>query len=66
MTDQELALANRHLAGDRLGLPIVAHLAARNGVGVRLDRSPVGGITAVVRLPAEVISAPSPAPARPR
>ena len=51
MTDQELAWANQRLAGvaatdpaglaasDRLGLPIVARLAARDGLGVRLDRA---------------------------
>jgi signal transduction histidine kinase len=78
MTDQELAWANRRLAGDpvadpaglpagdRLGLPIVAHLAAVHGIGVRLDRSPAGGVAAVVRLPAQLLPAPSPAPARPR
>ena len=50
MTDQELAWANRRLAGDiaadpaglvagdRLGLLVAARLAARNGFGVRLDR----------------------------
>ena len=77
MTDQELAWANRRLAGDpvadpagrpagdRLGLAIVAHLAARNRFGVRLERSPAGGLTATVRLPAELLSARAPAPARP-
>ena len=44
-------------AGDRLGLQIVARLAARNGFGVRLDRSPAGGVTAAVRLPAGLLSA---------
>jgi signal transduction histidine kinase len=55
MTDQELAWANRRLAGDiaadpaglaagdRLGLLVAARLAARNGFGVRLDRSPGPG-----------------------
>jgi hypothetical protein len=74
MTDQELAWANRRLAGgsaadpagraadDRLGLLVVA----RNGFGVRLDRSPAGGVIAAVRLPAELLSARTPAPARPR
>ena len=28
------------VAGDRLGLLVAARLAARNGFGVRLDRSP--------------------------
>jgi hypothetical protein len=53
------------VAGDRLGLLIVAHLAARNGFRVRLDRSPAGGVTAAVRLLAELLSARTPAPARP-
>jgi hypothetical protein len=55
MTDQELAWANRRLAGDiaadpaglvagdRLGLLVAARLAARNGFGIRLDRSPGPG-----------------------
>ena len=78
MTDEELAWANRRLAGeiaadpaglaagDRLGLLVAARLAARNGFGVRLDRSPAGGVTAAVRLPAELLSAGTPAPAQPR
>jgi hypothetical protein len=70
MTDQELAWANRRpagrAAGDRLGLLVVARLAARNGFGVRLDRSPAGGVTAAVRLPAELLSARTRPPARPR
>jgi signal transduction histidine kinase len=77
MTDKELAWANQRLAGgtgadpagqaagDRLGLLIVAHLAARNGFSVRLGRSPAGGITAAVRLPAALLSTPAPAAARP-
>jgi hypothetical protein len=44
----------------------VARLAARNRFGVRLDRSPAGGVTAAVRLPAELLSARTPAPAQPR
>jgi hypothetical protein len=77
MTAQELAWANQRLAGgsaadpahraagDRLGLLVVAHLAARNGVGVRLAASPGGGVTATVRLPAALLTARTPAPARP-
>jgi signal transduction histidine kinase len=38
---------------------------ADRGFGVRLDRSPAGGVTAAVRLPAELLSAGIPAPARP-
>jgi hypothetical protein len=43
----------------------VARLAARNGFRARLDRSPAGGVIAAVRLPAELLSASTPAPARP-
>jgi len=72
MTDQELAWANQRLAGragadpagvaagDRLGLVVVAHLAARNGFGVRLARFPAGGVTAAVRLPAAALESGSP------
>jgi signal transduction histidine kinase len=75
MTGAELAWANQRLAGgtatdpagpaagDRLGLLIVARLAARNGFGVRLDRSPTGGVTAAVRVPAGLLSTRAPTPA---
>jgi signal transduction histidine kinase len=78
MTDQELAWANQRLAGDdardpasqaagdRLGLAIAGRLAVRNGFGVRLGRSPAGGVTAAVRVPAGLLStrARAAAPAR--
>ena len=76
MTDQELAWANQRLAGragadpagvaagDRLGLVVVARLAARNGFEVRLGRSAAGGVTASVRLPAAALERGSPVPAR--
>jgi hypothetical protein len=69
MTDQELAWANQRLAGrvgagDRLGLAVVAALAARNGFGVRLGRSAAGGVTAAVRLPVAALDSGSPVPAR--
>ena len=73
MTDEELAWANQrlagrsraadpsaHAAGDRLGLVVVGRLARRNGFDVRLGRSPAGGVSAIVRVPAAVL-APSPA-----
>jgi signal transduction histidine kinase len=44
----------------RLGLFVVAQLAARHGVGVRLRPSPYGGITAVALVPAELIVAGEP------
>ena len=74
MTDQELSWANQRLAGgvrpgaaagDRLGLAVAGRLAARNGFGVRLGRSPAGGVTAVVRLPAARLAVPAQVPARP-
>jgi signal transduction histidine kinase len=73
MTDQELAWANQRLAGeptrhdpaglaagDRLGLLVVAHLARRNGIGVRLAGSPAGGVTAAVSVPAGPLSTRAP------
>jgi len=42
-------------AGTQLGLFVVAQLAARHGVRVRLLASPYGGITAVVLIPAELV-----------
>jgi signal transduction histidine kinase len=74
MTDQELSWANQRLAGghdhpaaaaDRLGLLIAGRLAARNGFGVRLSRSPAGGVVAIVRLPAARLTSPAPVPVRP-
>ena len=76
MTDEELAWANQRLAGDaardpasqaagdRLGLAVAGRLATRNGFGVRLGRSPAGGVTAAVRVPAKLLSTRAPAPAR--
>jgi signal transduction histidine kinase len=79
MTDQELAWANQRLAGrgpaarrdahagaagDRLGLVVAGRLAGRNGFQVRLGRSPAGGISAVVRLPAAVLAPAAAVPVR--
>jgi signal transduction histidine kinase len=76
MTDQELTWANQRLAGaaardpagqaagDRLGLAIAGRLAARNGFAVRLGRSPAGGVTAAVRVPAGLLTAQAPVVAR--
>jgi signal transduction histidine kinase len=64
MTAEALAEANRRLAeprdfevdaGTQLGLFMVAQLAARHGVRVRLRASPYGGITAVALIPAELV-----------
>ena len=46
----------------RLGLFVVARLAARNGIKVALDASPYGGLTAIVSLPADLL-ADQPVPA---
>jgi signal transduction histidine kinase len=74
MTNEELAWANRRLAGrrtatpdlaagDRLGLVIVGRLAGPHGLRVQLARSPTGGVTAAVRLPASLLSPRAAAPA---
>jgi len=64
MSEQELAEANHRLADPplfdpahsaRLGLLVVAKLAARQGITVRLRTSPYGGVTAVVLIPAELV-----------
>ncbi|HEX5543492.1 MAG TPA: nitrate- and nitrite sensing domain-containing protein [Micromonospora sp.] len=44
----------------RLGLFVVARLAARHGVQVRLRPSPYGGLTAVALLPSELVVMPDP------
>src|SRR5205814_273494 len=46
----------------RMGLFVVARLAARHGIRVRLRPSSVGGLTALVWLPDEVIMCESPSP----
>ncbi|WP_459549584.1 sensor histidine kinase [Nocardia sp. X0981] len=82
MSAEEIAAHNRLLAeppdfgvaaltGDtRLGLFVVATLAARHGVSVRLSESVYGGIRAVVLIPATLIepcaSTEPSAPGRPR
>lgn len=45
------------LAGDRIGLLVVARLAARHGITVTLRASPIGGTTAIVLLPHAVLAA---------
>ncbi|MFI9646829.1 nitrate- and nitrite sensing domain-containing protein [Streptomyces sp. NPDC052040] len=61
----EIEAAHRTLSGpgdfdptrhDRLGLYVVGRLAARHGIEVTLTRSPYGGTTAVVLLPATVLA----------
>jgi len=68
MTDGELDVVNRHLAGDpaatdpeqRLGAFVVGRLARRHGIGVRLGRTPMGGVTAAVLLPERLVVASLP------
>ena len=73
MTDGELAVVNRRLAGDpaagddperRLGAWVVGRLARRHDVSVRLRRSLQGGVTALVLLPERLVVAPLPLPRR--
>ena len=74
MDDQRLAAANALLQAPpapglslsrTLGLHVVAHLATRYGVRVQLRRSATNGVTAIVALPATVltrITEPGPQP----
>ena len=64
MTSQEFDSANQKLAApavidvamsQMMGLFVVARLAGRQGIQVRLRPSPSGGVTALVRLPAGVV-----------
>jgi signal transduction histidine kinase len=61
---EQLAEANRRLAEppeydladtDQLGLFVVARLAARHDISVTLQRSPYGGVTAIVLFPHELV-----------
>ncbi len=70
MTDKELAYANWQLenppainidAVKWMGLLVVARLAARHGVKVRLNQAEPGGLTALVWLPAEILIYQAPA-----
>jgi HAMP domain-containing protein/anti-sigma regulatory factor (Ser/Thr protein kinase) len=65
MDDQRLAVANALLQSPpppglslsrTLGLHVVAHLASRYGVRVQLRRSATNGVTAIVALPATVLT----------
>jgi signal transduction histidine kinase len=70
MTDKELAYANWQLenppatnidAVKWMGLLVVARLAARHGIKVRLNQAEAGGLTALVWLPGEVLMYQAPA-----
>ncbi|HEY8545139.1 MAG TPA: ATP-binding protein, partial [Acidimicrobiales bacterium] len=74
MTEADLAAANRALAeplvldlrGHTMGLHVVARLADRYGLRVRLDTTPGGGVTALVTLPPDLVADRDPTrPARP-
>lgn len=69
MPEGELAELNARLASppefdladsDRLGLFVVARLAARHDIRVTLRGSPYGGTTAIVLIPAEHVVTPAP------
>ncbi|AGL14876.1 nitrate- and nitrite sensing domain-containing protein [Actinoplanes sp. N902-109] len=71
MSTDAIAEANRKLLeppefdpadSARLGLFVVAQLAARHGIRVSLRPSAYGGITAVVMLPGDLITAAPPGP----
>jgi signal transduction histidine kinase len=66
MDENDLAQANRRLAGAEsftiapsqyLGHYVAGNLAERHGIRIHLDRSPGGGITATVDLPAALLTA---------
>ena len=70
MSDAALETANTRLASSpefdpaqsaRLGLFVVARLAARHGVRVRLRPPAKGGVTAVVLIPADLVTTEPPA-----
>jgi hypothetical protein len=71
MSTDELAEANRRIAGDD-SVPVVAanpvshvvagHLARRSGVSLRLEGSPGWGIMATIELPSAHLTAIPPAP----
>lgn len=68
MSEQDLAAANKWLADPpeftvlalsdtpRLGMFVVARIAARHGIKVSLRRSPYGGITAIVLIPSHLVA----------
>jgi Histidine kinase-, DNA gyrase B-, and HSP90-like ATPase len=65
MSPAEIEAANRRLAGEEsftiapskyLGHYVAGNLAARHGIGVRLDASPGNGITATVNIPPPLLT----------
>ncbi|RZU52426.1 signal transduction histidine kinase [Krasilnikovia cinnamomea] len=74
MTAEAIEDANRRLLeppdfdpadSARLGLFVVAQLAGRHGVRVSLRPSAYGGVTAVVLIPGELVTAAPPGPGQP-
>ncbi|WP_406318070.1 nitrate- and nitrite sensing domain-containing protein [Streptosporangium sp. NBC_01639] len=70
MSDEELAEVNRRLAeppavdlsvSRRMGLFVVGRLAMRHGIRVQLRRPDIGGLSAVVLLPLQVVAQAQPA-----
>ena len=68
ITPDQLAEINQQLAeppdfdlanADRLGLFVAGRLAARHGIRVSLRPSPVGGTTAIVLMPNNIVVAPA-------
>jgi signal transduction histidine kinase len=66
MPPADIEAANRRLAGEEsftiapskyLGHYVAGNLAARHGIGVRLDASPGNGITATVNIPPALLTA---------
>jgi signal transduction histidine kinase len=69
MPPADIEAANRRLAGEEsftiapskyLGHYVAGNLAARHGIGVRLDASPGNGITATVNIPPALLTTDSP------
>ena len=67
MTPKEMAYANWRLENPPttdtsvpkwIGLLVVARLAARHGIGIRLQSADFGGLTAMIWLPDEVLTEP--------
>jgi signal transduction histidine kinase len=78
MTDEQLEVANRRLAGEEsftvapsryLGHYVAGHLAETLGASIHLEQLPAGGLTAHIDLPASLLVERGPAnrpPARPQ
>jgi signal transduction histidine kinase len=75
MSEEQLEVANRRLAGEEsftvapsryLGHYVAGHLAKTHGITIKLEPSPVGGLTAGISIPASLIVSDAPTrPARP-